>query len=208
MKDQNASTPRLDESLQKPPSKKELMKKCFGFDDSSESDDTAKTPNGSLVGDISPVRNMTNLPNRNTFITPAQNVPKRRNDFTVPNNSALRDAKPFRFEPIKVFRRPVKKAINCKSTVIKSKSSQVLEKQISAKIQKDSEAVVMASTPGEKTLSYWFSRARCNYVFKNIKIILTSNPHKTRTPLVWRLIKLTIFDSTNLTVRSNGKDWD
>ena len=171
MKDQNASTPRLDESLQKPPSKQELMKKCFGFDDSSEaaseSDDTAKTPNGSLVGDISPVRNMTNLPNSNTFITPAQNVPRRRNDFTVPNNSALRDAKPFRFEPIKVFRRPVKKAINCKSTVIKSKSSQVMEEQISAKIQKDSEPVVMVSTPGKKTLSCRFSRALCNHVFKN-----------------------------------------
>ena len=112
-KDQKASTPRQEEILlkpvpQKPPTKAELMRKCFDFDESSENDDS-KTDNESLVDGISPVRNV--ISNR-ILMTPAAGPSRASNSFTQIKNSTATTqqylggqqiAKPSRFE---FFRRP------------------------------------------------------------------------------------------------------
>ena len=129
-KDQKASTPRQEEIspqpvTRKPPSKAELMKKCFDFDESSENDD-CKTDNESLVDGISPVRNV--ISNR-ILMTPAAGPSRASNSFTQIKNSTATThqslggqqiAKPSRFE---FFRRPAVQSIRPTMTSYTSTTS-------------------------------------------------------------------------------------
>ena len=129
-KDQKASTPRQEEISpkavpQKPPTKAELMRKCFDFDESSENDDS-KTDNESLVDGISPVRNV--ISNR-ILMTPAAGPSRASNSFTQIKNSTATTqqylggqqiAKPSRFE---FFRRPAVQSIRPSMTSYASTTS-------------------------------------------------------------------------------------
>ena len=75
MHGRNASTPRVDDP--KPVTKEDLMKNCFGFDDSSNSD--VNTTRGSLVG-FSPVQSV--FKQNNVMETPAQTSTRIRDKST------------------------------------------------------------------------------------------------------------------------------
>jgi hypothetical protein len=128
--DRKASTPRLEEAanndnVHKPVAKEELMKKCFGFDDSMSSendndDNDDKTDNESLVG-FSPVKSVMGVNNLMMVSSPAPSsvtsagFTRTRSVFssTMSHQGLVKPttAKPSRF--VAEFRQPVQRRQQC-----------------------------------------------------------------------------------------------